>query len=159
ILVNEIISMMPDVNEITLFSDNASSQFKNQYVLNYLTHMMDAMNIDFSWNYFASTRSKGVVDGVGGILKRLVWLEIMAGKQCSSADDFVKICREKSQTISTILVRQAQLDVTKLTLEKLFSQINSVPDFQKQHHFQALHKDVIQFAEYDTSDNQYVYRF
>ena len=159
ILVNEIISMMPDVDQIIFFSDDASSQFKNRYVLNYLTHMMDTIDIDFSWNYFASGHGKGVVDGVGDILKRLVWLEIMAGKQCSSAHDFVKICREKSQTISTIFVRQAQLDVTKSTLEKTFSHINSIPDIRKQHHFEALHKDVIQYAEYATSNNQYVYRF
>ena len=33
ILVQEIISMMPDVNEIKFFSDGAASQFKNRFLL------------------------------------------------------------------------------------------------------------------------------
>ena len=71
ILINEIISMMPDVSKIILFSDNASSQFKNRYIIHHLTTILDA---------------------VGDVLKRLVWLEILSGKKCSSAEDFVRIC-------------------------------------------------------------------
>ncbi|CAF0764370.1 unnamed protein product [Rotaria sordida] len=105
ILVNEIASMMLDVKQIIFFSDNASSQFKNRYIINHLTTMLDVLDIDFSWSYFASSHGKGVVDGVGGTLKRLVWLEIMVGKRCSSAEDFVRICQEKTKTISAIFVR------------------------------------------------------
>ena len=64
---------MPDLNEMIFFSDNVSSQFKNRYVISHLTTMMDEIDVDFSWNYFAASHGKGVVDGVGGILKRLVW--------------------------------------------------------------------------------------
>ena len=159
ILVNEIVSIMPDVNNIIFFSDNASSQFKNRYIISHLTTMLDVSNIDFSWNYFASSHGKGVVDGIGGTLKRLIWLEIMAGKTCLSAEDFVKICHQKTKTISVIFVRQVQFDITKSMLEKSFSNIVSIPSIQKQHHIQALHKDVIQYARYSTSENQYVFRF
>ncbi|CAF1505309.1 unnamed protein product [Rotaria sordida] len=106
ILVNEITSMIPDVKQF-FFPDNASSQFKNRYIIIHLTTMLDVLDIDFSWSYFASSNGKGVVDGVGGTLKRLVWLEIMAGKRCSSAEDFVRICQEKTKTISVIFVRLA----------------------------------------------------
>ena len=150
---------MPDVNRIIFFSDNASSQFKNQFVINHLTRMMDSTDIDLCWNYFASSQGKGVVDGIGGTLKRLVWLKILAGKRCSSAEDFVKISREKTKAISIILVRQAQLDVTKTTLAKVFSNISNIPNLQKQHFIEVLHKDVIQIARYSTSDDQRVFRF
>ena len=63
IIDDEIIGMMPDINEITFSFDNASSQFKNCYTISHLTTMMD---IDFSWNYFASSHGKGIVDGIGG---------------------------------------------------------------------------------------------
>jgi len=138
--------MMPDVNEIIFFSDNAASQFKNRYVINYLTTMLDTMDIDISWNYFASSHGKGVVDGIGGILKRLVWLEILSGYICSSAEDFVKICLQKTKPIFVILVKQAQFDVTKSLLENTFSKISNLPGIQKQHHVQALHKNIIQYA-------------
>ncbi|CAF3278014.1 unnamed protein product [Rotaria socialis] len=96
---------------------------------------------------------------VGGTLKRLVWLEIMAGKRCASAEDFVKICHQKTKTISVVFVKQAQLDVTKSMLEKTFMEVTSIPGLQKQHHIEVLHKDVIQFACYATSEQQYVFRF
>ena len=159
ILINEIINSMPDLNEIIFFSDNASSQFKNRYIISYLTTMMDEMDVDLSWNYFAASHGIGVVDGVGGIMKRLVWQEIMAGKICSSAGDFVKICREKTKSISVILVRQAQLDVTKLMLENSFTKTSTFSGIQKQHYIKALHKNVIEYACYSTSENTYVFRF
>lgn len=159
ILINEIISMMPDVNKIILFSDNASSQFKNRYIIHHLTTILDTFDIDISWNYFASGHGKGTVDAVGGILKRLVWLEILAGKQCSSAESFVQICRQKTKTISVIFVQQAQFDLTRIMLENVFSKIINVPCIQKQHYFQALHKNVIEFAHYSISEKQYVFQF
>jgi hypothetical protein len=123
------------------------------YIINHLTTMLDVLDIDFSWNYFASSHGKGVVDGVGGTLKRPVWLEIMAGKRFSSAADFVKICQKKIKTISTILIRQAQSDRTKSMFENIFMNIIALPGIQ------TLHKDVIQYARYTKSENQYVFRF
>ncbi|CAF0921078.1 unnamed protein product, partial [Didymodactylos carnosus] len=126
ILINEITGLMPDVDEIIFFSDGAASQFKNRYLLRYLTHLRDKTDLDISWNYFASSHGKGVVDGIGGTIKRLVWTEIMAGKRCSSADEFVNICREKTKTIIVGLVRQGQFDITKITLEKFFDETINV---------------------------------
>ena len=80
IMIKEV-SFTLAVTEIVFFSDGAASQFKNQYLLQCLTMMIDANDLDNSWNYFASFHG---VDGVGGILKRLVWTEIMTGARCSS---------------------------------------------------------------------------
>ena len=115
-----MISIMPDLNDIIFFSDGEASQFKNRYVIQHLTTMMDQSNINFSWNYFASSHGKGLVDSIGGILKRLVWMEIMAGTRCSSAEDFVDICHQKAKTITVGLVQQAQIDATYTTLEQTF---------------------------------------
>ena len=120
VLVEEITNIMPDVDEIIFFSDGAASQFKNRYVIQYLTTMMDKFDINFSWNYFATAQGKGVVDAVGGILKRLVWIEIMVGAYCSSAQDFVDICHQKTNTIIVGLVQQAQFDTTRTLLAKTF---------------------------------------
>ncbi|CAF1624521.1 unnamed protein product, partial [Didymodactylos carnosus] len=97
LLIDEIVDRMPDVGEIIFFSDGAASQFKNRYLLQHLTTMMDKTDLDLSWNYFASSHGKGIVDGIGGTLKRLVWMEILAGKRCASAQDFVDICKKKSK--------------------------------------------------------------
>ena len=159
ILVDEIIHIMPDVDEIIFFSDGAGNQFKNRYVIQHLTTMMDRTDIDFSWNYFASAHGKGVVDGLGGTLKRLVWLDIMAGDHCSSARDFVDICQQKSKAVIVGLVQQAQYDSTKFLLENTFKTISGIPDIRKQHHINVLHKNIVEYAQYATSENKYVFRF
>ncbi|CAF3187029.1 unnamed protein product [Rotaria socialis] len=119
-LVEEIINIMSDVNEIIFFSDGAARQFKNRYVIQHLTTMMDKFDINFSRNYFTSSHGKGIVDSIGGTLERLVWMEIMTGVICSSAKEFVDICRRKTRTIIVNLVQQAQFDTTRVTLENTF---------------------------------------
>ena len=88
---------MPDVNTIKFSSDGAASQFKNRFLPQHLITMMEQTGIEFEWSYFASFHGKGVVDGIGGTLKRLVWMENMAGVRCSSAKDFVDIYINKRQ--------------------------------------------------------------
>ncbi|CAF1383212.1 unnamed protein product [Adineta ricciae] len=159
ILVEEIVSMVPDVDQILFFSDGAASQFKNRYVVQHLTTMLNKLDIDITWNYFASSHGKGVVDSIGGILKRLVWLDVLAGSRCSSAKDFVAICRKKTTTITVGLIHQAQFDATRHLLEKTFKKTVGVPNIQKQHYIKALHQDVIEHSLYSTREEKYVFRF
>ncbi|CAF0969738.1 unnamed protein product [Rotaria sordida] len=121
--------------------------------------MMDKTNIDFSWNYFASSHGKEVVDSIGGTLKRLVWMEIMAGTHCSSAQHFVDICHQKTKTIIVNLVQKAQFDATYSILEKTFKKIAGVPDIRQQHHVKVLYKDIIEYALYATRKESCVFKF
>lgn len=159
ILVHEITTLMPDVDQIIFFSDGAASQFKNRYIIQYLTNIMDKFDINFSWNYFSSSHGKGVVDSIGGTLKRLVWTDVMAGASCTSAKEFVNICKRKTKTILVSLVQQAQFDVTEALLKTCFQNIAGVPHLRKQHHISVLHKDVIEYALYATSNDKYVFKF
>ena len=123
ILINEIASVMPDVRQIIFFSDGASSQFKNRYVVQYLTDIMDKTDLNISWNYFSTSHGKGVVDSIGGTLKRLVWFEILAGARVTSAKDFVDVCHRKTKTITVGFVQEVQFDTqifyTKMLLNML----------------------------------------
>jgi hypothetical protein len=83
--------------------------------------MMDKSDINISWNYFASAHGKGVVDSVGGTLKRLVWMEILAGARCNSARDFVDICNQKTKTITVGLVKQSTIRYYTYITRKRFS--------------------------------------
>ena len=150
---------MPDVDTIKFFSDGAASQFKNRFLLQHLTTMMEETGVEFEWNYFASSHGKGVVDGIGGTLKRLVWMENMAGMRCSSARDFVDICNQKTKTIIVGMVQQAQFDTTEALLVDTFKVIPGLPEIQKQHHIKVLHKDVIEYDKYSTSTDKHVFKF
>jgi hypothetical protein len=159
ILMNEITSIMPDVQEIIFFSDGAASQFKNRFILQHLTTMMDKTDINISWNYFSSSHRKGIVDSIGGTLKRLVWSEILAGARVTSAKDFVDVCHRKTKTIIVGLVQQVQFDTTRALLEKSFEKTVSVPNIRQQHYINALHKNVIEYGLYSTREEKYVFRF
>ncbi|CAF2077260.1 unnamed protein product [Rotaria magnacalcarata] len=120
---------------------------------------MDKFDIEFSWNYFSSLHGKGVVDSLGSALKRLVWIDVMAGARCSSAKEFVNICKRKTKTIIVGLVQQAQFDTIEALLKLCFQNIVGVPNIRKQHHINVLHKDVIEYALYATSKDKYVFKF
>ncbi|CAF0950722.1 unnamed protein product [Didymodactylos carnosus] len=159
VIVNEIKSYVPDVNEIIFFSDGAASQFKNRFLLRYLTYMMDDNDVDIIWNFFARSHGKGVVDGIGGILKRLVWSEMMAGKRCTSASDFVQICNEKTKIIIAGEITNAQIDVTIAKLSHMFDQTCSVPVIRKQHSIKVLHKNIIECSSYTNCTQTFVFTF
>ncbi|CAF1309948.1 unnamed protein product [Adineta ricciae] len=159
ILIDEITSIMPDVQEIIFFSDGASSQFKNRYILQHLTNIMDKTDLNISWNYFSSSHGKGIVDSIGGTLKRLVWFEILAGARVTSAKDFVDVCHRKTTTIIVGFVQQVQFDTTRRLLEKPFEKTVSVPNLRQQHHIKVLYKDIIEYALYSTREETYVFRF
>jgi hypothetical protein len=120
---------------------------------------MDKTDINISWNYFSSSHGKGIVDSIGGTLKRLVWTEILAGARVISAKDFVDVCRLKTKTITVGLIQEAQFDATRALLEKNFKKTVGVPKLQQQHYVNVLHKDVIEYASYSTREEKYIFRF
>ena len=61
------------INQIDIFSDGHSSQFKNQYVLNCLPVLLERHDLAcLHWRFFATSHGKGAVDGIGGVVKRSV---------------------------------------------------------------------------------------
>jgi hypothetical protein len=67
---------VPDLQEIHFFSDGAASQFKQRYLFRNLTYLANAFNVLVSWHFFASHHGKGVMDGLGATVKRLVHQQI-----------------------------------------------------------------------------------
>ena len=59
--------------KISVFSDGASSQFKQWFLFSNL-HLWEAeFGVKLTWNLSATSHGKGVVDGIGGTVKRTVW--------------------------------------------------------------------------------------
>ena len=54
-----------DINAINVFSDGASSQFKQMYLFSSL-YTWEQHHVHMVWNFFATSHGKGVVDGLGG---------------------------------------------------------------------------------------------
>ena len=61
-----------------MFSDGPSCQFKKKHIAHFLHTLSKIASIQ--WNYFATSHGKGVFDGIGGTVKRLVCNAVMTEK-------------------------------------------------------------------------------
>ena len=77
IILNHIGTVLPNVKEVNCFSDGTASQFKQRFLFRNLIEINNERKIKISWHFFATSHGKGVVDGVGGVVKRLVWSAVL----------------------------------------------------------------------------------
>ncbi len=72
-IFNHLKTNNPDMTTLNIFSDGASSQFKQKYLFSNLHAWEEEHDLKIKWNFFATSHGKGVVDGIGGTVKRAVW--------------------------------------------------------------------------------------
>ncbi|CAF3317809.1 unnamed protein product [Rotaria sp. Silwood2] len=155
-IISELKQYLPNLEEITFFSDGAASQFKQRYLFQNLTRMMMEHDLKLSWNFFATSHGKGVVDAIGGIVKRMVWQEIMTKKQlCRTATDFVHIANKKTSTIIVHEISQTEIDASKQKLQPLFATTKSVKNTQKLHNVVPIRLDVIECRMYGDAKSKW----
>ncbi|CAF1536035.1 unnamed protein product, partial [Rotaria sp. Silwood1] len=150
IILNHIETVLPNVEEINCFSDGAASQFKQRFHFRNLTRIADERKINLSWHFFATSHGKGVVDGIGGIVKRLVWSAILAGGVCRSAEDFIKLAKKKTKKIILIEITRSDIDSSKTKLENLFKTAKSIPETLKMHSVKVVDENELEFRYYST---------
>ena len=74
------------ITTINIFSDGPSSQFKQKYLFSNLSSWEEEYDLILKWNFFATSHGKGVVDGIGGTVKRAVWRHVRSD-QVSMTND------------------------------------------------------------------------
>ena len=124
-IMNEcVIQKHPNVNKVKVFSDGPSSQFKNRFIVNFLHKIMKIVHIE--WNYFATSHGKGVVDGIGGTVKRLVWNAVTTRKVAAVQDalSIYKVAKSLDIAVNVLLVTSKEINdmIDSLHLQKCFSE-------------------------------------
>jgi hypothetical protein len=78
-LFDVILSELPSTVKLVQFwSDNAGSQFKNQFILEGIKRFESRYSsLKICWNFYAALHGKTVVDGIGGSVKRYVRQRIL----------------------------------------------------------------------------------
>ena len=94
--------MTSDVEEVQIFTDGARQQFKTSAMMRSLKFLAKTFKTTIHWNFMASYHGKGRSDGIGAVLKKGVWLRVLAGKTCQSYKHFVDIARKAKINISLI---------------------------------------------------------
>ncbi|CAM4763234.1 unnamed protein product [Rotaria magnacalcarata] len=149
IILNHIETVLPNVVEVNCFSDGAASQFKQRFLFRNLIQINNERNIKLSWNFFATSHGKGVVDGIGGgVVKRLVWSAVLAGEVCRSAEDFIKLAQKKTNKVILVEITRNDIDNSKINLEDIFKTAKAVPETLKTHSVNVIDKNTIEFRYY-----------
>ncbi|CAF1142422.1 unnamed protein product [Didymodactylos carnosus] len=113
IILNHLNTVLLNLKEINFFSGGAAGQFKQRFHSRNLVQIAHEHKINLSWNSFATSHGKGVVDGIGGTVKRLVWSTVLGGGACRAAEDFIKIAKQKTKKI--ILLKITRNDINAAT--------------------------------------------
>ena len=65
---------------VHIWSDGPASQFKNRYIAVAIVTRQKMTGLQIEWNFFTTSHGKGPVDGIGGSVKRHVWLAVKSCK-------------------------------------------------------------------------------
>ena len=158
-LLSMLQSSVPDLQEVHFFSDGAAAQFKQRYLFRNLTYLARAFNVLISWHFFASHHGKGVVDGLGATVKRLVHQQILTGKDCRNAADFVLLARSKTDAVTVEELLVGEVEAAREELHEIFMNTRNFPGVQKIHSIDTMDVDVIQYRSYSTSEEEVTFRF
>ena len=89
------------INTLNIFSDGAGSQFKQKFLFSNLYHWEQEHQLNLKWNFFATSHGKGVVDGLGGSVKRSVWRHIRSGQaHITTAEQYTSVGKERNPNVS-----------------------------------------------------------
>lgn len=142
--IDVIIDQLPStVKKIYFWSDNPTSQFKIQYIMEGMKTLQSKCKKIISWNFYAAMHGKCVVDGIGGSVKRYVRDRILTqeGISVKSAQDFATVASTMA-SVKVILMKNSDIaERNKLIgLDKIIKNSKKIPGISKFHFFEV--KDV-----------------
>ena len=131
-ILEYLTSKYPRVREIKVISDGAASQFKQRFLFSNLYVWKDLFSVDLEWNFFATSHGKGVVDGIGGTVKRSVWRQVRAGKEnVTFALKFSEIAIHRNPGIHIKYIPSDSIKTQTLEITSRWQKTTAVPNTQK----------------------------
>ena len=91
-------------NKVIIFSDGPSSQFKSKYMARFYS-ILQRKGLSIEWHFFATLHGKGVVDGLGGTVKRVAWNAVLTRNVSTvlNAKEFAEAAESFCKSIITTL--------------------------------------------------------
>lgn len=124
----------PSIKHIDVYSDGASSQFKQRFLFSNLFGWQQQFGIKLQWHFFATSHGKGVVDGIGGTVKRSVWRYVRSGKvQASTPKAFFDAAVARNPEITVNFITKESIHQSKEVLEAQWSDTTPVANTHKLH--------------------------
>lgn len=117
----------PDTKCVHFFSDSPSSQYRNRtniYLMHKLMPKFFKNLQQFSWNFSEPGHGKGVMDGVGGSLKRNAHQSVLHGKDIMSAKDLETLFQHSKSKV--IEIPSSSMDAIKKSIPKVINPIKEI---------------------------------
>lgn len=137
--MDKIFELMPEsVEEIDIFTDNATSQFKNQYMMAAMMALASKWKKKISWHFFAPMHGKSICDGLGATVKKFVRSRILANEflLVKNAGDFVRA----SEGINMKVIHMKKSDILfknkEIHLAKIVRESKKILEIKKNHCFE-----------------------
>ena len=130
-----------NVHTLHVWTDGPSSQFKNRFIVAILPWLAKKFDIDIHWHYFATSHGKGCVDGIGGMVKRMVAEKVRQRRSivrdAKSFFDCTKIL--KSETgFFLITLEQISNFVKDEKINDIFDSAPDVKGIKRIHHVSVI---------------------
>jgi hypothetical protein len=137
-----VLSSLPDTaRTVHFWSDNATSQFKNMYVMEAIKTFEEKFSLKIWWHFYAPMHGKSVVDGIGGSVKRFVRRKILSKEVLvHGSDDFAEVAKEMNVEIK--LVNEPQIDLINknIRFKDIVKNASKIPNIKKLHSFEIQQK-------------------
>lgn len=131
-------TLAPTVERVDWWSDNATSQFKNQFIMEGLKSFQVRLNMTMRWNFYAAMHGKAVVDGIGGTTKRFVKDRMMSQDVLvNSAKDFASTAATMTTKVVAATVPDINARNEKIGLNKIIKDSKPITRILKNHFFEV----------------------
>lgn len=133
-LLSTLKQKYPSIKRVHVFSDGASSQFKQRFLFSNIHHWENDLKVALEWHFFATSHGKGVVDGLGGTVKRSVWRYVKSGMgEAANPVDFSRIAAERNPGIQIMFVSQESIQAESARLNAFWDDVTPVTNTHKLH--------------------------
>ena len=141
------------IRVLNVFSDGAGSQFKQRVLFWNLHYWEHDHHLKLTLNFFATSLGKGVIDGLGGTVKRAAWRHVRSGKvHTTTAEEYAKIVEQCNPKIHLQLIAKGDIDQIKPQLDAQWEGVLAVPKTHKMHCIIPKGKGMVMLS--DTSDSK-----
>ena len=116
-------------------------------------------DIKLSWNFFATSHGKGVVDGIGGTVKRTVWRHIKTEKHhITSAQEYATLAKELCQNILVQYIPKDEVEKNHAFLDVRWEGFFSLPGTQQFHFIKPHGSDKLQVSDITDAGQFQIYQ-
>lgn len=98
--------------------------------------------------FFATSHGKGVVDGIGGTVKRAVWRQIRSGRShITTPQEYSGLAQQLCPNIQVEFVAKSEIDKQSAFLDAKWEGVMVVPPTHRVHCIQASGVDEVKVAD------------